>query len=188
MGVRSKYRWVVSSGAILALSTFAYDWAVQEWFENPNAVVEWAQSIFGEQGFYWLVFALCGLALGAWLDLAFERFDREKYAHLVEDIIAYNNEIIKGLPYTDDRSMILLSQAAAIERQLERHGIPPFDCALGTNKATTAHKCAMMYQQILPSLKQGDRRGACRIMEEYNRLENESVGNAGKYETKGAAS
>ncbi|WP_278987715.1 hypothetical protein [Sphingobium yanoikuyae] len=182
MGIRSTFRAATSGVAAVFLLPLAFDGISERIWKDPTAVVTWAQSIFGESGFYWLVFATCGLCLGAWLDVVFDRLDRARYAELLGDIDRFQAEVLQNGTGSNDRTMMLLSQAAAIERQLEQHGIAAFDCAKGTNKPTTVYKCAMVYQQIAPFLRAGNRTRASKIVGEFNSLEKESENNIGKFE------
>ena len=82
MALRRTVRLVITGAFALMLVPVVGDFFVEIARENGlynrptarvQAVVDWAQSIFGEQGFFWLLFGLGGLAAGLWLDLALKR-------------------------------------------------------------------------------------------------------------------
>jgi hypothetical protein len=173
MGLRSKYRWWASGGAILALVPLVADWAVAKVFDRPREVIEFAQLVFGDQGFFWFVFAACGLALGAWLDLLFERFDKQRFSGLVTDIRGFNAEMLQERALTSDRRLMLLGQAAAIERQLEDRSIATLVSSDRTTPEETLVKLSSIYLQIEPYLREGNSRKASEIIIHFNTIESE---------------
>jgi hypothetical protein len=87
MSLRALVRWVASIAFILLVAPVVGDFVSE--FARENGVyndasgrvwrmVAFAQSIFGQQGFYWLLFAIGGLAAGLWLDSLLRRKEPER--------------------------------------------------------------------------------------------------------------
>jgi hypothetical protein len=87
MSLRKTVRVLATGTFVLLLAPVVGDFFVEIARENGfynnatakvQAVVDWLQSIFGEQGFFWLLFGIGGLAAGLWLDVLLKRREPER--------------------------------------------------------------------------------------------------------------
>jgi hypothetical protein len=145
--------------------------AVNQYSRNPWFVVSWGQALFGVQGFSMFCAGSIGFGAGVMLTRVSQSFDKNRFRHLTTDIIEFDHEMAKGLPFTKDRIFYLIGKVASIERQASVFGIPSIDFQDPVNQPTQISKGHMAYLQILPLLRTGDKRGACKIIDGLNKIE-----------------
>lgn len=106
MSFRSLLRWLVTAIFILLVAPVVGDFFVElarelGLYNRPadrvQAVVDWAQSIFGEQGFFYTLFALGGLVVGLWLDPILKRAEPSEET-AVERMAARMQHVFELMP------------------------------------------------------------------------------------------
>jgi hypothetical protein len=107
MSLRSFARWAASIAFILLVAPVVGDFVSEFARENgvyDNAtgriwrVVEFAQSIFGQNGFYWLLFFTGGLAAGFWIDFLLRRSPPERETPDPVAMMAARLGLLFGMP------------------------------------------------------------------------------------------
>jgi hypothetical protein len=173
MGQVGKVLWLAVSGVFTFVAvTIAGQMISNAFNKNPWFLLELGQHLLGVQGFWIFCVAATAIWLGVLATRGANYLDRTRFHNLIQDMKKITHEVSNGLPSSEDKLLHLLSKCAAIEGQMERAGISTYSPSNPADKSTTIFKSSLIYDQIISSLRIGDKRTASKIVERYNALEN----------------